>query len=125
MGRKLFVGNLSFETSDADLQEAFSKAGTCTSAMVIKDRMSGRSRGFGFVEMGSEEEAQRAIADLNGKEVRGRTMNVSEARERSESRPAPRPGGSRDFPPRTESGGGGFRKEGGSRRGIRARKRSL
>src|SRR5436309_15787815 len=80
MGRKLFVGNLSFETSDDDLKETFSKAGACEMASVIRDRMTGRSRGFGFVEMGSDEEAQRAIAELNGKDLRGRNISVSEAR---------------------------------------------
>ena len=128
MGRKLFVGNLSFETSDDDLKEAFSKAGACDTAAVIKDRATGRSRGFGFVEMGSDEDAQRAITELNGKDLRGRTISVSEARERSESR-GPRPmsgfgGGSRfgaDRPPDAPR----FRKDGGSRRGVRARKRSL
>jgi len=128
MGRKLFVGNLSFETSDDDLKEAFSKAGACEMASVIKDRMTGRSRGFGFVEMGSDEDAQRAIAELNGKDLRGRNISVSEARERSESR-GPRPsfggsGGSR-FGDNRPPAGPRFRKDGGSRRGVRARKRSL
>ncbi len=125
MGKKLFVGNLSFETTDEDLKQAFSNAGTCESASVIKDRLSGRSRGFGFVEMASDEETQQAIAELNGRELRGRTISVSEARERSESR-GPRPFGDargfgRDRPP----SGPRFRKPGGSRRGARARKRSL
>ncbi len=128
MGRKLFVGNLSFETTDDDLKEAFSKAGACEMAAVIKDRISGRSRGFGFVEMGTDEEAQRAITELNGKDLRGRNISVSEARERSESR-GPRPamggsGGSR-FGDNRPPAGPRFRKDGGSRRGVRARKRSL
>jgi RNA recognition motif-containing protein len=125
MGRKLFVGNLSFETSDGDLKEAFSKAGTCASATVIKDRMTGRSRGFGFVEMGSDQEAQTAIATLNGRELQGRMISVREARERTEGRGAPRPGGLRDFGPPAAPTGPRFRKDGGSRRGLRARKRSL
>jgi len=108
MGRKLFVGNLSFETSDDDLKETFSKAGACEMASVIRDRMTGRSRGFGFVEMGSDEEAQRAIAELNGKDLRGRNISVSEARERSESRdrapPAARVSGTTAPPPAPASG---------------------
>jgi RNA recognition motif-containing protein len=126
MGLRLFVGNLSFETSDEDLKEAFSKAGTCETASVIRDRLTGRSRGFGFVEMGSDDEARRAIAELNGRDLGGRAINVSEARERTEGQGPRNPGsGPRNFgfqqagpPPR-------FRKDGGSRRGLRARKRSL
>ncbi len=83
MGKKIFVGNLSFDTTSADLESLFSQAGTCESASVITDRATGRSRGFGFVEMSSSGEAQKAIADLNGKELQGRTLNVSEAKERS------------------------------------------
>jgi RNA recognition motif-containing protein len=83
MGKKLFVGNLSFDTTSADLEALFSQAGTCQSAAVITDRATGRSRGFGFVEMASSSEAQKAIADFNGKDLQGRTLNVSEARERS------------------------------------------
>ena len=83
MGKKIFVGNLSFDTTSADLESLFSQAGTCTSATVITDRDTGRSRGFGFVEMSSASEAQKAIAELNGRELQGRTLNVSEARERS------------------------------------------
>src|SRR5436309_677755 len=62
MGHRLFVGNLSFETSDVDLKEAFSKAGACETAQIVKDRLTGRSRGFGFVEMASADDAQRAVA---------------------------------------------------------------
>lgn len=124
MSRRLFVGNLSFETSDEDLKEAFSRAGACETASVIRDRMTGRSRGFGFVEMGSDEEAQRAIAELNGKDLRGRNISVSEARERSEGR-GPRPSGGPRFSDNAPPSGHGFRRDGGSRRGIRARKRSL
>jgi RNA recognition motif-containing protein len=83
MGKKIFVGNLSFETTGAELEALFSTVGTCASATVITDRDTGRSRGFGFVEMSSPAEAQRAIAELNGRELHGRTLNVSEARERS------------------------------------------
>jgi RNA recognition motif-containing protein len=83
MGKKLFVGNLSFNTTSADLEALFSRHGTCESAAVITDRATGRSRGFGFVEMASSEEADRAVAELNGSELQGRKLNVSEARERS------------------------------------------
>jgi len=83
MGKKIFVGNLSFETTSADLEALFAEAGTCESASVINDRATGRSRGFGFVEMSSASEAAKAIAALNGRELHGRTLNVSEARERS------------------------------------------
>ena|SRR5947199_9759690 len=83
MGKKLFVGNLSFSTTSADLESLFGEVGTCESAAVITDRATGRSRGFGFVEMSSPAEAQKAITDLNGRELQGRTLNVSEAHERS------------------------------------------
>ena len=83
MGKKLFVGNLSFNTSNADLEALFAEAGTCESATVVTDRATGRSRGFGFVEMSSDAEAKKAIADINGREVGGRAINVSEARERA------------------------------------------
>src|SRR5205809_856291 len=83
MGKKLFVGNLSFDTTSADLEALFSQAGTCESAAVITDRATGRSRGFGFVEMSSASEAERAITELNGHELQGRKLNVSEARERA------------------------------------------
>jgi cold-inducible RNA-binding protein len=83
MGKKIFVGNLSFDTTSADLEALFSQAGTCESAAVITDRATGRSRGFGFVEMSSAAEAQQAINTLNGRELQGRALNVSEAKERS------------------------------------------
>ena len=82
MGKKLFVGNLSFDTTMADLEALFSQVGSCDSAAVITDRATGRSRGFGFVEMSSTDEAQKAIADLDGHELHGRPIKVSEARER-------------------------------------------
>lgn len=78
--KKLFVGSISFQSTEESLREAFSQAGEVVSAVIIKDRLSGRSKGFGFVEMSTEEEAQEAIKLLNGKEVDGRTVNVSEAR---------------------------------------------
>ena len=83
MGTKIFVGNLSFETTSAELESLFSELGTCASASVITDRATGRSRGFGFVEMSSTAEAQQAIERLNGRELQGRPLNVSEAKERS------------------------------------------
>ena len=82
MGRKIFVGNLSFDTTSKDLEELFASVGTCESASVITDRNTGRSRGFAFVEMSSAGEAQKAISDLNGRELQGRALKVSEANER-------------------------------------------
>jgi cold-inducible RNA-binding protein len=83
MGKKIFVGNLSFDTTSAQLESLFSEVGPCDSAAVITDRATGQSRGFGFVEMRSAADAQKAITVLNGREVQGRTLNVSEAKERS------------------------------------------
>jgi cold-inducible RNA-binding protein len=94
MGKKLFVGNLPFSTTSADLESLFSKAGSCESAAVITDRATGRSRGFGFVEMASQEEAERAIQELDGTEIQGRKLSVSEARERTQGGGG-RPGGRR------------------------------
>jgi cold-inducible RNA-binding protein len=79
---KLYVGNLSFETSGDNLQQLFAEAGTVESVNVIEDRDTGRSRGFGFVEMSSREEGAAAIAQFNGREVNGRTLNVNEAKPR-------------------------------------------
>jgi len=79
---KLYVGNLSFQTSSGDLQQLFAQAGTVESANVIEDRETGRSRGFGFVEMASNEAGEAAIAQFNGKEVNGRNLNVNEAKPR-------------------------------------------
>jgi len=86
MVKKLFVGGLSYNTTENTLKETFSKAGTVESATIIVDKISGRSKGFGFVEMSSEEEAQKAIEMFNGKELDGRNITVSEARP-MESRP--------------------------------------
>jgi RNA recognition motif-containing protein len=80
MGKKLYVGNLSYGLTDSDLQQLFEAHGTVQSAQVIMDRDTGRSKGFGFVEMGSDAEAQAAIAALNGKEIEGRSLTVNEAR---------------------------------------------
>jgi cold-inducible RNA-binding protein len=125
MVKRLFVGNLSYDTSDADLKELFSTVGACTSATILADRMTGRSRGFGFVEMSSADEAQRAISELNGRELQGRNINVSEARERGAASPDSQPRAFRSFGPDLPPSTPTFRKEGGSRRGLRARKRSL
>jgi len=86
MAKKLFVGGLSYETTEAALKEIFSKAGIVESATVITDKMSGRPKGFGFVEMSSEEEAQKAIEMFNGKEIDGKSVTVNEAKP-MESRP--------------------------------------
>jgi RNA recognition motif-containing protein len=81
---KLYVGNLSFQTSSDDLQQLFAQAGTVESVSIIEDRETGRSRGFGFVEMASNEEGQAAIQQFNGKEINGRSLNVNEAKPREE-----------------------------------------
>jgi len=95
MAKKLFVGGLSYETTEATLKETFSQAGTVESATVIVDKMSGRSKGFGFVEMSSEEEAKKAIEMLNGKEIDGKNVTVNEAKP-LEARPPRRGGFNRD-----------------------------
>src|SRR5438045_8397381 len=82
MSMKLYVGNLAFQTTSQELQELFAQAGTVESAAVVEDRDTGRSRGFGFVEMSSKEEGAAAIAQFNGKEVNGRALNVNEAKPR-------------------------------------------
>jgi len=122
----LYVGNLSFDINDEELRAAFEAFGQVVSAAIIKDKYSGESRGFGFVEMSSKEEAQSAIDSLNGKELQGRTIYVNEARPRSEGRRSGgRPGGGRQGG--GYGGGGGYgrkRKSGkGSRRGARQAKR--
>ncbi|MFH0778177.1 MAG: RNA-binding protein [Candidatus Eisenbacteria bacterium] len=98
----IYVGNLSREVADGDLKQAFEAFGRVESASVIKDRFTGESRGFGFVEMPSSDEARAAINGLNGKELKGRTLNVNEARPRDDSRG----GGGRG----RGSGGGGRRR---------------
>ena len=105
MGRKLFVGNLSFDVTNSDLEALFGEAGACESVAVITDRFSGQSRGFGFVEMASNSDAQRAIQQLDGKELKGRAIKVNEAREREDR--GDRGGG---------GGGGGGGRGGGGRR---------
>jgi RNA recognition motif-containing protein len=83
MGKKLYVGNLSFDATSQDLQDLFAQAGTCESAAVVSDRNTGQSRGFGFVEMSSNAEAQKAIQQFDGQEFKGRALRVNEAREES------------------------------------------
>ena len=82
----IYVGNLSYDVSDEELGEAFSAFGTVTSARVIRDRYTDRSRGFGFVEMSDDNEAEAAIAELNGKPIKGRPVNVNQARPREDRR---------------------------------------
>ncbi len=103
MGKNIYVGNLSYGTSDADLEQLFTEFGQVTSAKVIMDRETGRSKGFGFVEMASDDDASQAIEALNGKDLDGRGLKVNEARPRED-----RPRGGR--------GGGG----GGGRGGYRS-----
>lgn len=81
MGRKLYVGNLSFAVTQGDLEELFAQAGSCDSVALITDRATGESRGFGFVEMSSNAEAQRAIQQFDGHDLKGRALKVNEARE--------------------------------------------
>jgi RNA recognition motif-containing protein len=102
MGKKLYVGNLPYSVGNTELQRLFEAHGSVVSAQVIMDRDTGRSKGFGFVEMGNDNEAQAAIADMNGKEVDGRSLTVNEAR------PKPEGGG---------GGGGGRGGRGGGGRG--------
>ena len=105
MATKLFVGNLSFNTTEGDVLDLFKQAGTVVRCELIVDKFTNKSRGFAFVEMGSQEDANKAIAELNGKELDGRALTVNEARPREE-----RPRG--DF----GGGGGGGGRGGGGRR---------
>ncbi len=86
MGKKLYVGNLAFDVNDKDLEELFAQAGTCESVAVITDRETGQSRGFGFVEMSSNSEAQAAMQQFDGQDFKGRALKVNEAKERDNSR---------------------------------------
>ena len=95
MAKKLYVGGLPYATTDTELKEAFAQAGNVESAVIIMDKMSGRSKGFGFVEMASDEEAQKAIEMMNGKDFGGRTLTVNEARPMEDR-------------PRRDSRGGGY-----------------
>jgi hypothetical protein len=108
MGNKLYVGNLAYSVRDETLQEAFSQFGQVTSAKVMMDRDTGRSKGFGFVEMGSDAEAQSAINGMNGQDVDGRAIVVNEARPREE-----RPGGFGGGFGGGSGGGGGYGGGGG------------
>jgi RNA recognition motif-containing protein len=100
MGKKLYVGNLSYNVTSSDLEQLFAQQGTVASAQVINDRDTGRSKGFGFVEMGSDDEATAAIAAVNGQQHDGRTLTVNEAR------------------PKEERSGGGYGGGGGGRGGY-------
>ena len=107
MGRKLYVGNLPYTTGETELQELFSKAGAVESVNVMRDQMTGRARGFAFVEMASDEDAQKAIKELNATQVGGRSLTVNEARPKES---------------RSGGGGGGFG-EGRGRGGRRSEPR--
>jgi cold-inducible RNA-binding protein len=85
VGKKLYIGNLGYEVTQGDLEELFAQAGTCQSAAVIIDRTTGQSRGFGFVEMSSNAEAEKAIQQFNGHDFKGRALKVNEAIERNNS----------------------------------------
>jgi cold-inducible RNA-binding protein len=117
MGTKLYVGNLSFNTTENELQELFAQAGTVQEVTLMQDKFTGKSRGFAFVTMSSEEDAQNAISKLNGQTVEGRALTVNEARPRE---PRPPGGGGRGYGGGGGGGGGGYggRREGGQRRGY-------
>ena len=117
MGKKLYVGNLTYSITDSELQEMFQAHGTVASAQVIMDRDTGRSKGFGFVEMGSDQEAQAAIAAMNGKDMGGRSLTVNEARPK-ESGGGGRggSGGGRGYGGGGGGGGGGYGGGGGGGR---------
>jgi RNA recognition motif-containing protein len=108
MNSKLFVGNLSFDTTENDLRDKFAPHGTVTDACVIMDRMTNRPRGFGFVTMSTDEEAQKAVEAMNGADMGGRALTVNVAKPREER--APGGGGRREY------SGGGNREYSGSRR---------
>ena len=112
MGTKLYVGNLPFSTTENELQELFSQAGAVQEVTLMQDRFTGKSRGFAFVTMGSEEDAQNAISKLNGQPIEGRPLTVNEARPREQR--APGGGGGRGY---GGGGGGGYgRRDRGQRR---------
>jgi len=108
MGKRLYVGNLSYNTTELQLRELFGTVGTVAEAKVVADRDTGRPRGFAFVEMSTDQEAQQAIQQMSGRELDGRTLNVSEAQERSSGGGGGGRGG---------GGGGGGRGGGGGGRG--------
>lgn len=105
MAYKLYVGNLSFSTSSEELRELFAQAGNVESATVVEDRDTGRSRGFGFVEMASKEEGEKAIEQFNGTEMNGRSLTINEARPREDR--GNRGGGGRGYGGNRGGGGGG------------------
>lgn len=113
----IFIANLSFKVENEDLSQIFEEYGQVKSAVVIKDKFTGRSKGFGFVEMESEEEAKRAIEELNGAQFDGKEIAVSEARPRTEGGSRDSRGGGGGF--NRGGGGGGFNRGGGSRGGSR------
>jgi len=108
MGNKLYVGNLSFDATEIDLQDLFSEAGTVTEAALMQDKFTGRSRGFAFVTMSTDEEAQKAISLFHGKNHQGRPLTVNEARPREERGGGGGGGGGRSF---GGGGGGGGRRD--------------
>jgi cold-inducible RNA-binding protein len=108
MGKRLYVGNLSFNTTEMDLRDLFAQSGTVTDAKLVMDRDTGRPRGFGFVEMGTDAEAANAISSFNAREFQGRALTVNEAQERSGSGSGGRGGGGGG-----RGGGGGGRGGGG------------
>jgi RNA recognition motif-containing protein len=133
MGKKLYVGNLPYSVRDGDLEQAFGQFGSVTSAKVMMERDTGRSKGFGFVEMGSDEEAQSAINGMNGQPLGGRSVVVNEARPMEERPPRSGGGGFGGGGGRREGGGGGYggggggyggggggRREGGGESGFRS-----
>jgi hypothetical protein len=113
MGKKLYVGNLPYSVRDGDLEQAFGQFGSVTSAKVMMERDTGRSKGFGFVEMGSDEEAQSAISGMNGQPLGGRSVVVNEARPMEERPPRSGGGGFGGGGGRREGGGGGYGGGGG------------
>src|SRR5688500_11684979 len=113
MGNKLFVGNLSFDATENDLQDLFAQAGPVNSVNIMQDRATGRARGFGFVEMASDADAEKAISMFNGKDFQGRALTVNEARPREERGGGGGGGGYRG------GGGGGYRGGGGGGGGGR------
>jgi cold-inducible RNA-binding protein len=114
---KLYLGNLSYETTEEDLKSALQQFGQVESVTIINDKFSGRSKGFGFAEMASRDEAQAAIEGLNGKELKGRTLNVNEARARSENRSSRGGyGGGKGGPNRGGGRGSGWGGQGRGRR---------
>ena len=119
MGKKLYVGNLPYSVRDGDLEQAFGQFGSVTSAKVMMERDTGRSKGFGFVEMGSDEEAQSAINGMNGQPLGGRSVVVNEARPMEERPPRSGGGGFGGGGGRREGGGGGYGGGGGGGGGRR------